>query len=263
MAERLEHYTAAAVQVAPVFLDRERTVERCRELVFEASQREARLIVFPEAFVPAYPHWVWHIAAGQTQLLRELYRELLDGAVTVPGAATDALGAAARAAGAVVVVGVNERDAAGGTLYNTVLYFGPDGALLGRHRKLVPTAGERLVHGRGDGSTLAVFETPVGRLSGLICWENYMPLARYALYAAGVEVWAAPTWDRGEPWLSTLRHIGKEGRVWVVGCCSALRRDDVPLAHVGALPPGDAAWLNPGDSAIVDPDGKLVAGPLH
>ena len=265
MTERLERYTVAAVQAAPVFLDLEATLDRCCALIEEAAAHDARLIVFPEAFVPAYPLWAWHVPAGQSRPLRELYVELLDNAVSVPGPALVRLAAAARAAQATVVVGVNERnaEASGTTLYNSLLYFGPDGRLLGRHRKLVPTSGERLVHAQGDGSTLEVFDTPAGRLSGLICWENYMPLARYALYAAGVEVWVAPTWDRGEPWLSTLRHIAKEGRVYVVGCCSAVRLDDIPDAYPFKAALGGSPWVNPGDSAIVDPDGKLVAGPLH
>ncbi len=187
--------------------------------------------------------------------------------MSIPGPDTDRLCEAARKAGVTVVIGVNERndEASGGTLFNTLLTISADGSILGRHRKLVPTAGERLHHGRGDGSTVRTLQTGVGRLAGLICWENYMPLARYALYADGAQIWAAPTWDRGEPWLSTLRHIAKEGRVYVLGCCSAVRKSDIPdrydfkerfLAGVGD-------WVNPGDSMIVDPDGKVLAGPVR
>ena len=165
-----------------------------------------------------------------------------------------------------VVIGVNERnrEASNSTLYNTLLFIGADGKLLGKHRKLVPTGGERLVWGQGDGSTLDVYDTPFGRLGGLICWENYMPLARYALYAWGVQVYVAATWDRGQPWLSTLRHIAKEGRMVVLGCGMVLRKSDIPdsyeikqrfYQHV-------EDWINTGDSAIVDPDGEFIAGPL-
>ena len=259
-------FRVAAVQTAPVFLRREATVEKACERIREAAEAGARLVVFPEAFVPTYPLWVWHVPAGDSATLRALYAELLDQAVTVPGPATERLGAAARAAGAAVAIGVNERnvEASGTSLYNTLLLFDERGVLRGRHRKLVPTAGERLVHAQGDGSTLAVHDLGWARVSGLVCWENYMPLARYALYAWGAELHLAPTWDRGEPWLSTLRHIAKEGRVYVVGCCCAVRRDDVPDSEpwkARSLPPGE--WVNPGGSAIVDPDGKLLAGPAY
>ena len=223
-------FLVAAAQTAPVFLDRAATVDKACSLIAEAGARGARLIAFPEGFIPAYPFWVWFIPAGNTHALRELYSELLDQAVTVPSDATDRLCAAAREAGINVAVGINERnaEASGSTLYNSLLYIGADGRILGCHRKLVPTAGERLVHGQGNGSSLAAYDTDIGRVGGLICWENYMPLARYAMYAWGVQIYVAPTWDRGEPWISTLRHIAKEGRVYILGCCSAMRRSDVP-----------------------------------
>ena len=258
-------FRIAAVQTTPVFLRREATVEKACERILAAAREGARLVVLPEAFVPTYPFWVWHLPAGDTRTLRALYAELLDQAVTIPGPAVDRLSEAAREAGAAVAIGVNERnvEASGTSLYNTLLLFDDQGRLRARHRKLVPTAGERLVHAPGDGSTLAVHDLGFARVSGLVCWENYMPLARYALYAWGAEVHVAPTWDRGEPWLSTLRHIAKEGRVYVVSSCCAVRRADVPDEQPWKerLPPGE--WLNPGDSAIVDPDGKLVAGPAH
>jgi nitrilase len=260
-------FTVAAVQASPVFLDRAATLEKACGLIAEAGTRGARLVVFPEAFLPSYPFWVWHIPAGHSGALRELYTLLVAESVTVPSPVTERLGAAARAAGVCLAIGVNERnaEASGTTLYNTLLYFDADGTLLGRHRKLVPTGGERLVHAQGDGSTLNVYDTRVGRLGGLICWENYMPLARYALYAWGVELWAAPTWDHGEPWHSTLRHIAKEGRVYVLGCCSPVRVADVPDHYTfKAKYLADAGeWINPGDSMIVDPDGKILAGPLR
>jgi len=260
-------FKIAAVQAAPVFLDRDATIEKACGLIREAGAGGARLVVFPEAFVPAYPLWIWYIPPGRTAELRELYAELLEQAVTVPGDATERLGAAAREAGVHLAIGVNEvnAEASGTTLYNSILYFDADGRLLGRHRKLVPTAGERLIHAQGDGSGLEVHQTALGRLGGLICWENYMPLARYALYAWGVELYVAPTWDRGEPWLSTLRHIAKEGRVYVVGCGNVVRTADVPDRYAfKSAYLGDAGeWLNPGDSMIVDPDGKPVAGPLR
>ncbi len=259
-------FKIAAVQAAPVFLDREATVEKACALIAEAGHNGARLVVFPESFIPTYPDWVWAIPAGEDGLLNELYAELLDQAVTIPGAATEQLCRAARGAGTYVVIGLSERnaEASNGSMYNSLLYIDPRGQIMGKHRKLVPTGGERLVWAQGDGSTLAVYETPLGRLGGLICWENYMPLARYALYAWGTQIYIAATWDRGEPWLSTLRHIAKEGRVFVVGCGMALRRDDIPdrYAFKARFYAEAGAWINGGDSAIVNPDGTFIAGPV-
>lgn len=265
MNETEKPFTIAAVQASPVFMDRDATIDKACALIAEAAKNGASIIVFPEAFVPTYPDWVWVIPPGQAGLNRQLYGELLDQAVTIPSAATEKLGRAARAAGAYVVIGVNERntEASGGSIYNTLLYFGPDGALLGKHRKLVPTAAERLVWAAGDGSTLDVYDTPYGKLGGLICWENYMPLARYALYAWGAQVYVAATWDCSDTWLATLQHIGKEGRLYVIGCCIAIRKDDIPGRYeFKSLYPSDHTWLNRGASAIIDPDGHLVAGPV-
>jgi nitrilase len=260
-------FLVAAAQISPAFLDRDATVDRACEVIADAGSRGARLVVFPEAFVPGYPLWVWNIAAGQTQELRALYAELIDQSVTIPGAAVAQLCDAARAAEVYVAIGVNERnaEASGTSLFNSLLFIGADGRILGVHRKLVPTAGERLVHAQGDGSSLTAYDTPLGRLAGLICWENYMPLARQALYNSGVHLYIAPTWDRGEPWLSTLRHIAKEGRVYVIGCCSAMRPADLPdrFGFKGTVTVSATGWINPGDSVVVDPDGKLLAGPLH
>jgi len=258
-------FRIAAVQAAPVFLDLEATLAKTRDLVARAAREGARLAVFPETFLPGYPLWVWFIPSGHTHPLRELYTELHAGSITIPGPETDALAAMAREHQITIAIGVNERNTGGSetSLYNTLLVLGPDGSILSRHRKLVPTAGERLVWAQGDGSDLDVVDLPFGKLSGLICWENYMPLARYALAAQGAQIHVAPTWDRGEPWTSSMRHIAKESRAFVVGCCSAMRKADIPdrfdfkakyLGEVGE-------WINPGGSLIADPDGKLVAGP--
>ena len=260
-------FKIAAVQASPVFLNREATGEKACGLIAEAAGQGARLIVFPESFIPTYPDWVWAVPPGRGKVLSELYAEFLANAVEVPGPLTEQLGEAARKSGAYVVMGVTERDteASGASLYNTLLYFSPEGHLLGKHRKLVPTGGERLVWAPGDGSTLEVYDTPLGKIGGLICWENYMPLARYSMYAWGTQIYIAPTWDQGEPWLSTLRHIAKEGRVYVVGCCIALRRDDIPdrLEYKQKFYSGDREWINVGDSAIVNPEGEFIAGPVR
>ncbi|HEV8321233.1 MAG TPA: carbon-nitrogen hydrolase family protein [Myxococcota bacterium] len=254
-----------AAQATPVFMDRAATLDKACALVAEAGRAGARLCAFPEAFIPGYPLWVWALPAGELREWAALHGELVAAAVAVPGPETEALGRAARAAGVNVVLGLNEVETAGsgGTLYNTVVTISAGGELLGRHRKLVPTAGERLVWAQGDGSTLQVHDTDVGKVGALICWENYMPLARYALYAWGTEVYVAATWDRGEPWLSTLRHIAKEGRCFVVGACSAMRLADVPdrFAFKARLKANDEGWINVGDSAVVAPSGEIVAGP--
>ena len=248
-----------------MFLDRDATVDKACAIIETARQRDIALLVFPEAFVPAYPEWVWTVPAGERKLLDALYGELLANAVDVPGAAVARLCDAARRASMHVVMGVNERnvEASGASLYNTILFIDADGAVIGRHRKLMATGGERLVWTPGDGRSLVAYDTKIGRLGGLICWENYMPLARYAMYAAGTQIYVAPTWDHGEPWLSTLRHIAREGRAFVVGCSQALRVRDIP-ARTGLLEryKPDREWINPGESAIVDPAGKVIAGPL-
>lgn len=258
-------FRVAAVQAAPVFLDLAASVDKACALIAEAAREGARLVVFPECFLPTYPLWTWFIPPSRTADLRALYAELVANSVDVGGSEVARLRAAAADARVTVVMGANERnmEASGTTLYNALLFIGDDGRLLGTHRKLVPTVAERLVHGQGDGSSLRVHELEVGRLSGLICWENYMPLARYALYAWGTAIHVAPTWDRGEPWISTLRHIAKEGRVYVIGCCTPLRRDDIPDRYgFKALLP-EAEWINPGESTIIDPDGKFLVEPVR
>jgi nitrilase len=260
-------FKIAVVQAAPVVLNREATVSKACELIAKAGRSGARLVVFPEAFIPTYPDWVWRIPPGQHRVLADMYAELLEQSVEIPGPVTEELSQAARRADVYVAMGLNERNAnaSNASLYNTLLYIGPEGHLVGKHQKLVPTAPERMVWAQGDGSTLEVYDTSLGKLSGLICWENYMPLARYALYAWGVQIYLAPTWDNGEPWLSTLRHIAKEGRAYVIGCSMVMRKEDIPdrfdfkakyYSEVGE-------WINKGDSAIVSPDGKFVAGPLN
>ncbi len=261
-------FKVAAVQATPVFLDREATIDKACELIAAAGGEGARLIVFPEAFIPSYPEWVWRIPSGEQSILNELYAELLSNSVTIPSDATDRLCRAAKLANAYVVMGMNERnvEASGASLYNTLLYIDAQGEILGKHRKLVPTGGERLVWAQGDGSTLQVYDTPLGKLGGLICWENYMPLARYTMYAWGTQIYVAATWDRGQPWLSTLRHIAKEGGVYVIGCCIAMRKDDIPDRYSAMKQKFYAEvdeWINIGDSAIVNPEGEFIAGPVR
>ena len=260
-------FKIAAIQAAPVYMDREATVEKSCKLIADAAKNGARLAVFTESFIPTYPDWIWNVPAGKLSLNQQLYGELLEQAVIIPSPAIDRLCQAVRDAGIYVVIGVNERniDASGGSLFNTLIYIDPTGNLLGRHQKLVPTAPERTIWAYGDPSTLAVYDTDLGKISGLICHENYMPLVRYSLYAQGVEIYFAPTYDESEAWQSTLRHIGREGRVYVVGCGMVLKKEDV-LAHSPQLQPyyeTVGEWINTGNSMIAGPSGEILAGPLN
>ena len=259
-------FLVAAVQAAPAFLERAATVEKACALIADAGARGARLIVLPETFVPAYPAWVWFLPLTRRPEISQLYRELVENAVDVPGPDVDRLGAAARAAGAWVAIGVNERNTgrSGTTLYNTLLLFDDTGRLIERHRKLMPTGGERMVWTPGEPVRLRVHETPCGRLGQLICWENYMPLARYALYEQGAQIHLAPTWDKSDQWLASMRHIAREGRVFVISVCQALHRDHIPDRYKfkDTFPAG-LEWVNAGNSLIVDPDGIVLAGPCE
>src|SRR5215210_438313 len=258
--------TVACVQAEPVVLDREATLDKLERLTAEAAAQGAQLVVFPEAFVPAYPSSVWARAlAGWSQPgAKEAFALLARESVAVPGPDADRIGAAARAHGVWIVTGVTEVDPVRrATLYNTLLYHAPDGSLVEKHRKLVPTNHERLVWGQGDGGGLRAFETPLGRLGGLICWENYMPLARFALYESGVEIYIASTADDGDAWQATLVHIARESRAFVVAPSHFQRAesypDDFPLRD---LLDGDDL-LGRGGSAILGPDGVYLAGPLY
>jgi nitrilase len=247
------------VQGTPVFLDREATIEKVAAYTKDAVANGAALVAFPEGFVPCYPDWVWRTTPWADG---DWYARWADQSVEVPGPACDALGAIAREQTVYLMVPVNERD--GGTIYNTVLYFGPDGALLAKHRKLVATGGERLAWGMGDGSTLAVIDTPFGRVGSLICWENYMPLARAALYQQGVDVLLCPTWDNSHVWPASMQHIAKESGCFVFGITSCLRGSDVPDSIGGRdeLYGGDDDWMSKGNTMIVDPHGSVLAGPI-
>lgn len=258
--------TIAAVQAASVFLDLDRSIEKACRLIQEAADHGASLVVFPEAFLPAYPLWVWFIPPGHTHPLRELYAALHKNSVTIPGDAINRIAHAAARAHTCVAIGVNERnsESSDGSLFNTLVMIDAKGRILGRHRKLVPTAGERLVWAQGDGSDLEVYPLPFAKVGGLICWENYMPLARHALAAWGEQIHVAPTWDRGEPWTSSMRHIAKESRCFVVSSCQAFHKKDIPdeWSFKREYMTGIDGWINPGQSLIADPDGKLIAGPL-
>ena len=257
----------AVVQRAPVSLDREATLEVAISAVFEVAREGARMVVFPETFIPGYPFWIWGLRPGDDYAASsELHARLLANSVDLSGVDLQPLRDAAAANGVVVVCGIHEREGqySRGTLYNTLVTIGSDGTVLNRHRKLVPTNPERMVWGQGDASGLKVVETEFGRLGGLICWENYMPLARYALYAEGVEIYIASTWDQGDAWLSSMRHIASEGRCWVIASGSALHTSDIPQTFPQrAELISEERWINAGDSAVVSPGGNIISGPLH
>lgn len=249
--------TVAAVQGTPVFLDRARTLEVAADHVAKAN---SELVVFPESFVPSYPDWVWRCPPMSDG---EWYARFVANAVRVDSTDLDSLRDAARDAGAWVALGVTERSDSD-TLYNTVVYIDAAGAIAGRHRKLVPTGAERLVWGNGNAHLLTVVEIHGVRVGSLICWENYMPLARMAMYERGIDVLLAPTWDNSDEWVPTLRHIAKEGQIFVVGVTAFLRGSDVPrdLPGAGELYGGDDDFMSRGNTTIVAPGGELIAGPL-
>ena len=268
MSEPLPIVKAAVVQAAPILFDREATVTKACRLIKEAAAVGAQLILFPEAFIPAYPRGLSFgtVVGSRSPQGRLTWQRYWANAVDVPGPATETLGEAAREAGVYLAMGVVERDSqfSGGTLFCTTRYFGPDGRLLGKHRKLKPTAAERLIWGEGDGSTLTVLETELGKIGGLICWENYMPLARMAMYGKGVELYLAPTADHRDSWQATLRHIACEGRCFVLGCNQFVTKEMVPQDLEGVE---DLATqpeiLSRGGSAIISPLGDVLAGPLY
>ena len=258
----------AAVQASYVLMDQEATLDRVAMLSADAAAQGAELVVFPEAFVPGTPIWIDTRPIWDDE--DDWYRLLVENVVVVSGRATERLSDIARELSIWLVVGVQERDPHGTTIYNTVLYFAPDGELVEKHRKLVPTGSERTVWGMGDGSTLRVVPTSFGRIGGLICWENYMPLARFHLYAQGVDIWVAPTLAQGDGWIATLRHIARENAMFVIGVNPVLHADQIPqdfpkreklVSAAYRAEHGD--WLEPGNSVIVDPSGTVMAGPIH
>lgn len=261
MSASVGRVTVAAVQSTPVFLDRDATIERVVVSIKEAAAAGARLIVFPEAIVPGYPDWVWRTPPWSD---RDWYERLHDQAVDIPGPVTEVLGAAAREAGAWVAIGVTER-VPSGTLYNTLLYLDPSGAVAGVHRKLMPTGGERTVWAPAPTAALPVLDTGFGRIGGLLCWENLMPLARAALYERGIDIYLAPTWDNSDSWICTLRHIAREGRVFVIGTNTCLHASDVPRSLPGTevlYSGAEDDWPSRGNTVIVGPDGTVLAGPI-
>jgi nitrilase len=255
----------ACVQAEPVILDREATIDRLGELAAEAGAAGAELVVFPEAFIPAYPSssWAKFLAGWGDERAKAAFALLARESVEVPGPASDRMAEVAREHGVWLVVGVTEIERERpGTLYNTLLYYSPEGGLALKHRKLIPTNHERLVWGQGDGGGLRAIETPLGRLGGLICWENYMPLARFALYESGVEIYVAATADDGERWQSTMVHVALESRSYVISANHFQRASSYPKEFPLREELQKLDLIGRGGSAILAPDGRFLAGPL-
>jgi nitrilase len=257
----------AVIQIPPVLLDRAKTIGRALESIDAAVRAGAGLLVFPEAYIPGYPTWIWRLKpGGDMALSNELHARLRQNAVDLGGNDLAPIEEAAAKHGVTIVIGLHEIDRrfSGTTLFNTVVVIGPDGKLLNRHRKLMPTNPERMVWGMGDATGLKVVDTPAGRLGCLICWESYMPLARYALYAQDIEIFVNPTWDHGETCLATMRHIAREAGSWVIATATALQGGDVPDAfpeRERLFEPEE--WINDGDAVVITPSGAIAAGPLN
>lgn len=262
----MKNIKVAAAQLSPVFLNKEKTVAKACNAILEAGEEGADLIVFPEAYISGYPDWVWLIPNSKGADLNELYVALVENAVSIPDDSTNKLCEAAKKAQINVVIGLHERNSetSSASLFNSLLFIGENGKILGKHRKLIPTGGERLIWGQGDGSTLAAYDTSSGRIAGLICWENFMPLARNAIYELGTQILVSPTWDKSPNWMQTMQHVAREGGMFVISCCMVLKIDDIPDTYeFKKLYPEGREWINVGNSAIIAPNGKVIAGPLE
>jgi nitrilase len=259
-----EKVKVAIAQISPVYLDRDASLERAVSAIGEAAKNGAELVLFSEVWLSGYPFWTdgWDSNIPAWVGSRVMFR---DAAIVVPSEDTDRIGAAARQHNIYVAMGCNEIDPRpeSDTIYNTLMFFGRDGTLMGKHRKLMPTASERLIWGFGDGSTLPVFETPLGRLGAVICWENYMPLLRTAMYAKGIQLYCAPTADGRDTWTPTMQHIAVEGRCFVLSCNQFCRRSDYPAEYDTAFGNEPDTIVSRGGSCIVDPFGRLLAGPAY
>ncbi|MCY4369114.1 MAG: carbon-nitrogen hydrolase family protein [bacterium] len=256
-----EHVHAAVVQAASVAFDPQKTLTKATELATKAAAQGADLILFPEAFLSGYPRGMGFdtVVGARTEKSRDLFLDYWNSAIEIPGPENDHLAALAADLSAYLVMGCVERD--GGTLYCTILYYSPDQGLLGKHRKVMPTASERLIWGYGDGSDLDVYQTPIGNLGGAVCWENYMPLLRMSLYQQDIQIWCAPTADARDSWTASMRHIAVEGRCFVLGANQYATRSDYPESYDSVFGDDPETLVTRGASCIVDPFGRLLAGP--
>lgn len=258
-------FIAAVVQAAPVFFNKAATLDKIETLARQAAHQQAKLILFPEVFIPGYPRGLIFgtTVGGRTAEGRDMFLQYWENAVQVPGPETERLAKVARELKTYLVIGVTEKDPISDTLYCSLVYFSPEGKLIHKHRKLKPTAAERIIWGEGEGTDLDVMATPLGKIGGLICWENYMPLARTALYQQGIEIYLAPTADCRGTWQSTLEHIACEGRCFVLGCNQYLTREHYPNHLQNLIQPDHPSLPSTGGSCIISPLGKRLAGPLY
>ena len=258
----MKNITVSLIQSSPVLFNLQATLDKVERLAQDAAKNNPNIIVFPEAFIPAYPRGLSFgtVVGSRSELGRETWLKYWENCIAVPSAESDRLGSIAKKVNAYIVIGVVERGDTG-TLYCTMLYYNPKGELIGTHRKLKPTAAERIIWGEGDGSDIDVYETEIGKMGGLICWENYMPLARTHIYSQGVELYIAPTADMRDSWQATMRHIATEGRCFVLGCNQFVKKEEYP-----ELPGEDYSdfpdIMSRGGSVIVDPLGSVIAGPI-
>jgi len=261
-----KYFKVAAAQITPIFLNKEKTIEKACEAIIEAGKNSTKLIVFPEAFISGYPDWVWLIPNSKGAELNQLYLKLVESAISIPDDSTNKLCNAAKKAKINVVIGIHERntETSGTSLFNSLIFINDEGQIIGKHRKLIPTGGERLIWAQGDGSTLLTYKTTAGKIAGLICWENLMPLARNAIYQSGAQILASPTWDKSPNWIQSMQHIAREGGVFVISTCMALKMEDIPQEYTfKTLYPEGREWINPGNSCIINPKGQIIAGPLE
>jgi len=257
-------FQASVVQASPAFFDKAKTLQRIGDLIRDCGSNRSSLILFPEVIIPGYPRGLTFGTniGGRTAEGRDMFLKYWENSIEVPGPETQQIATWAKAAKAYVVVGVTEKDRVSDTLYCSLLYFSPDGQLIHCHRKIKPTAAERIIWGEGDGSDLQVIETELGRIGGLICWENYMPSARMALYEQGIELYLAPTADCRDTWQATLTHIACESRCFVLGCNQYLTADQYPEEYQKLLLTTNNGLPSSGGSVIINPLGKVLAGPL-
>ncbi len=258
----------SVIQQPPIYLNLAKSMEQAVQLIEQSAHEGCQLVVFPEAWFPGYPTFVWRLAPGAGMgKTDELFARLQQNAIDLSKNGLAPLCEAAREHGVVLVIGYQEIDGqvSGSTLFNSCAIIDADGRIANNHRKLMPTNPERMVWGFGDGSGLNVVETAVGRIGALLCWENYMPLARTALYAQNIDIYVAPTWDSGDTWLATMQHIAREGGCWVIGCATAIETKDIPtdIPHYDELFPNPDEWINPGDAIVYKPFGGIAAGPMH
>lgn len=259
----MKSFQVAVVQASAVLFDLERTLEKAEKLIQESAEKGAKLILFPEAFMSGYPRGLGFgtVVGSRTEAGRSLWQRYWDSSIAEGDEACNRLAEAAKNAQCFLAIGVNEKDVVSGTLYCSIFYFSSKGEFLGKHRKIKPTAQERVIWGEDDGSTLSTFNTELGKIGGLVCWENYMPMARMAMYQKGVQVYLAPTADARENWQSTMKHIALEGRCYVLGCNQYVAKSMYPKELQEEIK-DQPEIMSRGGSVIVDPLGEVLAGPF-